>query len=90
MITVGLFFRGHSFFRQFKLNVFLVLYRLFLGPILVVGIAFRAVNEERMLRAELPGYEEYMVQVKHRFIPYLRQQWRMEVNQHFCVNLFPL
>jgi protein-S-isoprenylcysteine O-methyltransferase Ste14 len=44
-------------------------YGLFLGLLLFVGIARRAVQEERMLRAELPGYEEYMAQVKYRFIP---------------------
>ena len=41
------------------------------GLILVLGIAFRAVKEERMLRAELPGYEAYMAQVKYRLIPYI-------------------
>jgi protein-S-isoprenylcysteine O-methyltransferase Ste14 len=46
-------------------------YGLFLGLLLFVGIARRAVQEERMLRAELPGYEEYMAQVKYRFIPYV-------------------
>jgi protein-S-isoprenylcysteine O-methyltransferase Ste14 len=39
--------------------------------VLIVGIAFRAVQEERTLRAELPGYEEYMAQVKYRLIPYV-------------------
>jgi protein-S-isoprenylcysteine O-methyltransferase Ste14 len=38
---------------------------------LVVGIAFRAVREERTLRAELPGYDAYMAQVKYRLIPYV-------------------
>jgi protein-S-isoprenylcysteine O-methyltransferase Ste14 len=44
-----------------------------LGPalILVVAIAFRAVQEERTLRAELPGYDEYMAQVRYRLIPYV-------------------
>jgi protein-S-isoprenylcysteine O-methyltransferase Ste14 len=46
-------------------------YGLFLRLLLFVGIARRAVQEERMLRAELPGYEEYMAQVKYRFIPYV-------------------
>ena len=46
-------------------------YGLLFGPILVVGIAFRAVQEERVLRAELPGYDTYMAQVKYRLIPYV-------------------
>jgi protein-S-isoprenylcysteine O-methyltransferase Ste14 len=46
-------------------------YGLFLVLILVVGIAFRAVQEEHTLRAELPGYDAYMAQVKYRLIPYV-------------------
>jgi protein-S-isoprenylcysteine O-methyltransferase Ste14 len=46
-------------------------YGLILGLILVVGVALRAVQEERTLRAELPGYDAYMAQVKYRFIPYV-------------------
>jgi protein-S-isoprenylcysteine O-methyltransferase Ste14 len=46
-------------------------YGLLLGLILIVGIAYRAVREERMLRSELPGYDAYMARVKYRFIPYL-------------------
>ncbi|MBV9690930.1 MAG: isoprenylcysteine carboxylmethyltransferase family protein [Ktedonobacteraceae bacterium] len=46
-------------------------YGLFLGLILVVAIALRAVLEERTLRAELSGYDEYMAQVKYRLIPYV-------------------
>lgn len=46
-------------------------YGLLMGLIFVVGLAFRAVQEERVLRAELPGYDEYMEQVKYRFIPYV-------------------
>ena len=38
---------------------------------LAVGIALRAVQEERTLRAELPGYDAYMAQVKYRLIPYV-------------------
>ena len=38
-------------------------YGLLMGLIFVAGIAFRAVREESVLRAELPGYEEYMAQV---------------------------
>jgi len=46
-------------------------YGLLLGLILVIAIAFRAVREERVLRAELPGYDRYMAQVKYRLIPYV-------------------
>ncbi len=46
-------------------------YGLLLALLLVVGIAFRAVQEERTLRAELPGYDEYMAQVKYHLIPYV-------------------
>src|SRR6266498_1737953 len=46
-------------------------YGLFLGLLLVIGIALRAVQEERTLRAELPGYEEYMAQVKYHLVPYV-------------------
>jgi protein-S-isoprenylcysteine O-methyltransferase Ste14 len=46
-------------------------YGLILALVLIVGIAFRAVQEERTLRAELPGYDEYMAQVKYRLIPYV-------------------
>ena len=42
-----------------------------LGLVIVVGIAFRAVREERVLRAELPGYDAYMARVKYRLIPYV-------------------
>jgi protein-S-isoprenylcysteine O-methyltransferase Ste14 len=42
-----------------------------LGLILVGGIAFRAVREERVLRQELPGYKAYMARVKYRLIPYV-------------------
>jgi protein-S-isoprenylcysteine O-methyltransferase Ste14 len=46
-------------------------YGLLLGLVIVVGVAIRAVQEERTLRAELPGYEAYMAQVKYRLIPYV-------------------
>jgi protein-S-isoprenylcysteine O-methyltransferase Ste14 len=39
--------------------------------VLAVAIAFRAVQEERTLRAELAGYDAYIAQVKYRLIPYL-------------------
>jgi protein-S-isoprenylcysteine O-methyltransferase Ste14 len=46
-------------------------YGLLLGLTLVVGIALRAVLEERTLRAELPGYDAYMAQVKYRLVPHV-------------------
>ena len=42
-----------------------------LGLIFVVLLARRAVLEERTLRAELPGYDQYMAQVKYHLIPYV-------------------
>jgi protein-S-isoprenylcysteine O-methyltransferase Ste14 len=44
-------------------------YGLLFALLLVVGVARRAVMEERTLRAELQGYTEYMGQVKYRFVP---------------------
>ena len=41
---------------------------LFLLP-LTIAVAIRAIREEQTLRAELPGYAEYMEKVKYRFIP---------------------
>jgi len=32
-------------------------------------IAYRTLNEERVLFAELPGYPEYAQKVKYRFLP---------------------
>jgi protein-S-isoprenylcysteine O-methyltransferase Ste14 len=46
-------------------------YGFVLGLILMVAIGFRAVREERTLRAELPGYDAYLAQVKYRLIPYV-------------------
>jgi protein-S-isoprenylcysteine O-methyltransferase Ste14 len=34
-------------------------------------LAFRIVNEEKVLLTGLPGYEEYMRKVKYRMIPYI-------------------
>jgi protein-S-isoprenylcysteine O-methyltransferase Ste14 len=41
------------------------------GLVIVVLIAIRAVLEERMLREELPGYDDYMARVRHRLIPHV-------------------
>jgi protein-S-isoprenylcysteine O-methyltransferase Ste14 len=38
---------------------------------LVVAVAFRAVQEERVLRAELPGYDAYMARVRYRLVPHV-------------------
>ena len=44
----------------------------FLLALVLIALFFRrAVLEERVLRKELPGYEAYMAQVNHRFIPYI-------------------
>lgn len=39
--------------------------------LLIAIIARRAVLEERLLCAELPGYDSYLVRVRFRFIPHL-------------------
>ncbi len=44
---------------------------LLVGLLLTAVLARRAVLEESMLSEELPGYTEYMTQVKYRLIPYL-------------------
>lgn len=44
-------------------------YGLLWGFFIILGLARRAVLEERMLREELPGYAEYMGRVKYRFVP---------------------
>ena len=46
-------------------------YGLLMGLVLAVGLALRAVQEEQVLRAELPGYKEYMAQAKYRFLPHV-------------------
>jgi protein-S-isoprenylcysteine O-methyltransferase Ste14 len=43
----------------------------FCVPLLVVGLAYRAVLEERMLCAQLEGYAEYAARVRYRFVPYV-------------------
>jgi protein-S-isoprenylcysteine O-methyltransferase Ste14 len=42
---------------------------LVLTPFLILGVAWRAVNEEKMLRSELPGYDDYAKRVRYRFVP---------------------
>lgn len=40
-------------------------------PLFIGGFAWRCLNEERFLCANLPGYAEYMRKVRYRFIPYV-------------------
>jgi protein-S-isoprenylcysteine O-methyltransferase Ste14 len=46
-------------------------YGLIPGLALTVLVVIRSFMEERTLQKELEGYDEYMKQVKHRFIPYI-------------------
>jgi protein-S-isoprenylcysteine O-methyltransferase Ste14 len=38
-------------------------------PLFLVGLAPRAVLEERLLKRDLPGYTDYMTRVRYRLIP---------------------
>ncbi|MGI9168624.1 MAG: methyltransferase family protein [Caulobacteraceae bacterium] len=40
-------------------------------PLFIAGLGARAIGEERMLRAGLPGYEDYAARVRYRFVPRL-------------------
>lgn len=42
-----------------------------LALLLAVAIAWRAVQEERTLHAELPGYDAYIAHVRYRLIPHV-------------------
>jgi len=44
-------------------------YGVLVGLLLMIGVAVRAVQEERTLQAELRGYDAYMNQVKYRIVP---------------------
>ncbi len=44
-------------------------YGLLMGLGFDAALVYRAVQEEQVLKAGLPGYDEYMKKVKHRFIP---------------------
>jgi protein-S-isoprenylcysteine O-methyltransferase Ste14 len=46
-------------------------YGLVSGAVILMAIAWRAVQEERLLRAELPGYDAYMAEVRYRLIPHV-------------------
>jgi protein-S-isoprenylcysteine O-methyltransferase Ste14 len=40
-------------------------------PLLVAGLGYRAVLEERMLGAQLEGYADYAARVRYRFVPHV-------------------
>ena len=42
-----------------------------MAPVFIVAMAWRAIHEERLLRAELPGYEAYAGRVRYRFVPWV-------------------
>ncbi|MEZ2126594.1 MULTISPECIES: isoprenylcysteine carboxylmethyltransferase family protein [unclassified Sinorhizobium] len=42
-----------------------------LSILFILGMAWRAVHEERALRAKLTGYEDYAARVPYRFVPYV-------------------
>jgi protein-S-isoprenylcysteine O-methyltransferase Ste14 len=44
-------------------------YGLMAVPLFVLGLAPRAVFEERLLRRDLPGYADYMSRVRYRLVP---------------------
>ena len=41
------------------------------SALFILAIAWRAVHEERVLRAELSGYDDYAARVRYRFIPFV-------------------
>jgi protein-S-isoprenylcysteine O-methyltransferase Ste14 len=46
-------------------------YGLLVVPLMMAGLAPRAVFEERLLKRDLPGYGDYMQRVRWRIIPHL-------------------
>lgn len=46
-------------------------YGLLVSLVIIVGMSWRAVQEEHVLVSELPGYDVYMSKVKYRLIPYI-------------------
>jgi protein-S-isoprenylcysteine O-methyltransferase Ste14 len=44
---------------------------LLFSALFIVGIGWRAVQEERVLCAELSGYDDYAAGVRHRLIPFV-------------------
>ncbi len=47
------------------------MYGLAIGALLIIVVAARSIGEEKMLRRELDGYDQYMKKVKWRLIPFL-------------------
>ena len=41
------------------------------SALFILGLAWRTVHEERVLRAELKGYEDYAARVRYRLIPFV-------------------
>jgi protein-S-isoprenylcysteine O-methyltransferase Ste14 len=46
-------------------------YGLLAVPLMIAGLAPRAVMEERVLKRDLPGYADYMTRVRYRLIPHV-------------------
>lgn len=42
-----------------------------LSAVFILGVAWRAVHEERALQDELQGYGDYAKRVRYRLIPYI-------------------
>lgn len=40
-----------------------------------IVLMFRILNEEKVLKKELPGYKEYCKKIKYRLIPYVWQEF---------------
>jgi protein-S-isoprenylcysteine O-methyltransferase Ste14 len=40
-------------------------------PVLVAGVGWRAVQEERVLAAQLDGYTDYAARVRWRLVPFI-------------------
>jgi protein-S-isoprenylcysteine O-methyltransferase Ste14 len=59
-----LFFIGMAFLLGSEVGLLLAL-------VLIGMFIRRAVLEEQVLREELSGYNRYMAQVQHRFVPYV-------------------
>jgi protein-S-isoprenylcysteine O-methyltransferase Ste14 len=41
------------------------------APVMVLGMGWRALREERLLAAQLDGYADYMARVRYRFVPFI-------------------
>ena len=42
-----------------------------LAPLILPVLAWRLLDEERIHRRDLPGYNEYATRVRHRLIPHI-------------------